>query len=511
MRWCGVSDILTMARWPLNRLKPHPKNAAIYGDSADPELVRSVREHGVLTPLTVTANGVVVSGHRRLVAAQEAGLTDVPVAPFGSEDELDIIEALIESNRQRSKTNEQIGREADELHGVIAARQARGGRGKTVRDIAHGLVSDRRTDAQVAKKVGVGQKKAEEARQVVKVVDRLSQSGKTKQEAESLRRTLNDKSVHRAYTEARKNGHIAPPAKIEKEQPQAATASSVALVLRTHTGDEVAYSLPKSKPTFNETQGDGISWARWSWNPVTGCLHGCVYCYAREIATNERYANAFPVGFTPLFHHERLSAPANTVLPTEHRAEAQPCDPDNGCPYERVFVCSMADLYGRWVPQDWIDAVHESMLASPQWQYILLTKFPSRYIGLALPPGAWVGTSVDEQKRVRIAEEAFRKVDGVAVKWLSLEPLREPLEFNDLSMFDWVVIGAQTQTQQPDGLEPAFAPPAEWVVRITAQAMEAGCKVHWKPNLRVEPGMRWLNQYPFAGSRRRQPALSGLA
>jgi protein gp37 len=257
------------------------------------------------------------------------------------------------------------------------------------------------------------------------------------------------------------------------------------LTLRTHAGDEVEYPKPASKATFNETTGDGISWAAWSWNPVTGCLHGCDYCYARAIAN--RFPDGFPVGFTPLFHHERLDAPANTSVPAAHRGDPA---------WKRVFVCSMADLYGRWVPDEWIQQVHASMLASPWWQYILLTKFPARYVGLELPAGAWVGTSVDEQKRVRIAEDAFRKVEGVKVKWLSLEPLLEPLEFTDLSMFDWVVIGAQTETRQPDGIVPAFAPPAQWVVRITHQALEAGCKVHWKPNLRTGPGMVWLDEYP---------------
>ena len=27
-----------------------------------------------------------------------------------------------------------------------------------------------------------------------------------------------------------------------------------------------------------------IDWADASWNPVTGCKHGCEYCYARGIA-----------------------------------------------------------------------------------------------------------------------------------------------------------------------------------------------------------------------------------
>jgi protein gp37 len=151
-------------------------------------------------------------------------------------------------------------------------------------------------------------------------------------------------------------------------------------------------------------------------------------------------------------------------------------------------VCSMADLYGKWVPQDWIDQVHASCIANPQWDYLLLTKFPKRYVGLELPETAWVGTSVDTQKRVRLAEEAFRQIKNVRVRWLSLEPLLEPLEFSDLSMFDWVVIGSQTATEQPDGPVPAFAPDFEWVSRIVGQAREVGCRVYLKPNLLGEVG-----------------------
>lgn len=266
------------------------------------------------------------------------------------------------------------------------------------------------------------------------------------------------------------------------------------LTLRTHDGAAVRYPKPMSPPKFNESKGPGISWAAWSWNPVTGCLHGCDYCYAREIATSSRYAAAYPVGFTPLFHPERLSAPANTKIPASKAGLPE---------YKRVFVCSMADLYGRWVPNQWIDEVHDAMLASPQWKYLTLTKFPDRYAGLKMPPGAWIGTSVDEQKRVRIAERAFAELPDNVVKWLSLEPLNEELKFSNLEMFDWVVIGAQTGTRQPDrvGAVPARNPEQEWVERLVAQAREAGCRIHMKPNLLSGPNpLRWdgplINEYP---------------
>ncbi|MFJ8230276.1 DUF5131 family protein [Streptomyces sp. NPDC094448] len=272
-----------------------------------------------------------------------------------------------------------------------------------------------------------------------------------------------------------------------KPKPEAAPkASPIMLTLRTHRGEEVPYPKPEGKATFNQTSGDGISWARWSWNPVTGCLHGCDYCYAREITS--RFKDVYPAGFTPLFHDQRLEAPANTKVPGKHQDDPA---------WRRVFVCSMADLYGRWVPDEWILKVHSAMLAAPEWEYLLLTKFPARYVGLDLPPSAWVGTSVDEQKRVRIAENAFREIDGVKVKWLSLEPLKEPLEFSDLSMFDWVVIGAQTETNQAGEKVPAFAPPFDWVARLVVQAHEAGCRVHLKPNLfNGRPGMQIPDEYP---------------
>ena len=70
------------------------------------------------------------------------------------------------------------------------------------------------------------------------------------------------------------------------------------VTLKTHLGEEVRYPLPKST-RFVRTN-DQVSWAAWTWNPVTGCLHGCRYCYAREIA--EKKGRTYPVGFTPLFH-----------------------------------------------------------------------------------------------------------------------------------------------------------------------------------------------------------------
>jgi protein gp37/ParB-like chromosome segregation protein Spo0J len=433
-------------------------------------LVADIAEAGLQEPIILAPDGqTLVDGRNRYRACEKAGREHTFRTLSDQYTEERIIQLIISANlRRRHLDVGQRAMVAVEIEKAYAAEARPGTRTDLLPNLARGNGGSR---ARAAKDVGVSNGAVQQAKRIAQVAPDL---------AERVRR--GGQSLNDAYKQARQRERAAP-----SPEPAPAKPSPVMLTLRTHTGEAVPYPEPRSRATFNETRGDGISWAAWSWNPVTGCLHGCVYCYARDIATNELYKAGFPAGFTPLFHQERLDAPANTAIPAAHRGDEA---------WRRVFVCSMADLYGRWVPDEWIAKVHAAMLDSPEWQYILLTKFPARYVGLDLPTGAWVGTSVDEQKRVRIAEDAFRKIDGVTVKWLSLEPLLEPLQFDDLSMFDWVVIGAQTETRQPDGTVPAFSPPAEWVVKITAQALEAGCKVHWKPNLRINPGMRWLNQYP---------------
>ena len=65
------------------------------------------------------------------------------------------------------------------------------------------------------------------------------------------------------------------------------------IILHTHTGEQIGYPLPESPVTFNLTN-EHTSWAAWSWNPITGCLHGCEFCYAREIAMSPTTKAHFP-------------------------------------------------------------------------------------------------------------------------------------------------------------------------------------------------------------------------
>lgn len=497
-----------MAR--LGPYEVHPfadKFPLISGEEFD-ELIEDIRQHGQREPVVLSHDGsVLIDGRNRYRACEAAGVKPTLRRLGTGYTEAKILDLIVSLNIERRHLEKgqraflALDYEAAFAEAIRATERAR----KIEADsnqpatTSNATVADLRQSPEASEpdsKDGesLRQLQIRERRAAERAAKVVGASGRGVHQAKAVQRDapdLADKvrngeiALDRADRERRERVRLLP-------KPEPVKPGYPSLILVTHEGQEFPYPQPKGKATFNQTSGEGISWAEWSWNPVTGCLHGCDYCYAREIATSERFKSAYPAGFTPLFHHERLDAPRNTTIPAAHRDDPA---------WRRVFVCSMADLYGRWVPDEWINQVHASMLRNPQWEYLMLTKFPQRYVGLDLPPTSWLGTSVDEQKRVRIAENAFREIGGVSVKWLSLEPLREPLEFADLSMFDWVVIGAQTETRQPGKVMPAFAPPFEWVSRIVAQAREAGCRVHLKPNLLGAvnpqlPGMQMPDEYP---------------
>lgn len=224
---------------------------------------------------------------------------------------------------------------------------------------------------------------------------------------------------------------------------------------------------------FNWQDSDSIEWAKWSWNPVTGCLHNCPYCYARDFA--ERiYAQKFE----PTLWPERLGMPYDTPVPDGALTDIS---------LKNVFTCSMADLFGQWVPREWIELVLYIVRENPQWNFLFLTKFPNRMAEFEYPDNAWLGTTVDLQARVQNAERAMRKVKA-SVKWLSIEPLIEPLRFEDLSAFKWIVIGGASRSSET----PEWRPPRHWVWDLSVRANDAGCLVYHKTNLNHDR----LKQFP---------------
>ena len=107
------------AEWvPIGSTKPSPENVELYGEVADDEamdnLVASIRNRGLAEPIIVSADGFILSGHRRHHACRRLKWTHVPVrrSDIWRARNSQYHTELIEYNPQRVKTPGSLLREA---------------------------------------------------------------------------------------------------------------------------------------------------------------------------------------------------------------------------------------------------------------------------------------------------------------------------------------------------------------------------------------------------------------
>jgi protein gp37 len=167
-----------------------------------------------------------------------------------------------------------------------------------------------------------------------------------------------------------------------------------------------------------------IEWADYVWNPITGCLRGCPYCYARKMANRLKGRYGYPADdpFKPTFHAAKLRDPDNLKKPS------------------KIFVCSMSDLFGEWVPRDWIVQVLDTVEFNPLHTFIFLTKNPKRYSEFDFPKNAWLGYST--------TGPLYHEWDSrhkQNIKFISVEPMMGEIT-NTAYLHDtqWIILGAES-------------------------------------------------------------------
>ena len=198
-------------------------------------------------------------------------------------------------------------------------------------------------------------------------------------------------------------------------------------------------------------------------NPITGCLRGCSYCYAKRIYSR------FHWSFKPAFHPERLAELSSLGPPTEKNNKTRKpwivkAFPNNWL----IFSCSVSDFFAPWTKVEWRDAVLES-IQNCQTKHIFqfLTKNPENVADSILetsyPDNVWIGTTVTN------SEETYRlqylKYFNCGVRFVFFEPLLSLIDISDyVQWIDWIVIGKLTGSKRVT-LNPY------WVTHLLNQAL----------------------------------------
>lgn len=250
-----------------------------------------------------------------------------------------------------------------------------------------------------------------------------------------------------------------------------------------------------------------IDWCDSTWNPVTGCLHGCEYCYARKIADRFGTLNKGDIlpedeglSFMPdtpetfLVLDEPIrddkgkieSYPAN-FYPTFHKYRLDEYQNKKG---RNIFVCSMADLFGEWVPDKWIEEVFEACEKAPQHNYLFLTKNPKRYEKLLdryMPPNMWFGWS----QTCPMGNKCDFTTHHSVKTFISIEPLLEPFEKFHIRGVDWVIVGAETGRRKDK-----VVPERKWIEDIVNECRKNDIPVFMKSSLADIWGEPLIQEFP---------------
>ena len=216
-----------------------------------------------------------------------------------------------------------------------------------------------------------------------------------------------------------------------------------------------------------------IEWTDATWNPVAGCTiltAGCTNCYAMRMAARLQ-AMGVPkyVGLTRKSGERHVWTGAVTLDESALEAPMAWRKP------RLIFVNSMSDLFQEAVPIDFVRRVWDTMAATPQHTYQILTKRPDRMAAitpdLQLLPNVWLGTSVENAAVLDRLDDL--RVTRAAVRFVSFEPLIGSVVGGDLRDIHWAIVGGESGPRARPMLE-------DWVDEIHVMAEDAGAAFFFK-------------------------------
>jgi DNA repair photolyase len=179
-----------------------------------------------------------------------------------------------------------------------------------------------------------------------------------------------------------------------------------------------------------KTNGKMFNIVTATWNPISGCLYNCNYCWAKDLATTKlKNSHRYTKGFKPSLNE------------TEFRSKFGRGD--------LIFVSDMGDMFGDFTPDEWIKQVLDHIRSFPDADFLFMTKNPKRYLKLLpyMPKnailGATIETNIDEivqTDKVSNAPLPSERYEAMkALDWdrkiVSIEPV---LDFDLKTFTKWI-------------------------------------------------------------------------
>lgn len=187
-----------------------------------------------------------------------------------------------------------------------------------------------------------------------------------------------------------------------------------------------------------------IEWTDHTFNPWIGCQKvspGCDHCYAEAMCNRYGWTEWGPHG------ERKRTSEANWKKPLAWNRAAQKAGERH-----RVFCASLADWLDNQAPQEWRRSLHALILATPDLDWLLLTKRIENYEKLApwkdsvIPGNVWLGVTAEDQANYDRRWPILRDIPA-RVRFISHEPalgLIYDIGHGHEVKPDWLIMGGES-------------------------------------------------------------------
>lgn len=144
---------------------------------------------------------------------------------------------------------------------------------------------------------------------------------------------------------------------------------------------------------LNKSVGNMYEFVTHTWSPVRGCEFDCEYCYVKSM---KGYS------LKPRIVEKELTTNLGSG--------------------NTIFVCSMADLFGEWVSDGWIESVLEHCNKFSENTYLFQSKNPTRFIDFLrrFPENTILGTTIETNRDLSNLSKAPKQRErALALSWIA--------------------------------------------------------------------------------------------